>query len=108
MKHLKPLNKKAGLLEQAAREGKHDEVYLMQTVAGCSTTLDPGFGAPLSSKTRPRIAPGRGSRIDTAFSTSTVTGLCSGCQTDTRVPDPGRTKLPTSSVRTPSRAQLGS
>ena len=43
MKHLKPLNKKAALLEQAAAEGKAGEVQLMQTVAGCASTLDPGW-----------------------------------------------------------------
>jgi Quinohemoprotein amine dehydrogenase, gamma subunit len=43
MKHLKPLNKKAALLEQAAAEGRAGEVQLMQTVAGCSSTLDPGW-----------------------------------------------------------------
>ncbi len=43
MKHLKPLNKKAQLFEKAAAEGKNDEVYLMQTIAGCSATLDPGW-----------------------------------------------------------------
>ena len=37
MKHLKALNKKAALLEQAAAEGKAEEVQLMQTVAGCSS-----------------------------------------------------------------------
>jgi len=43
MKHLKPLNKKARLLEQAAEAGRTDEVLMMQTVAGCTATLDPGW-----------------------------------------------------------------
>ena len=43
MKHLKPLNKKARLYEEAAAEGRTEEVHLMQTIAGCSTTLDPGW-----------------------------------------------------------------
>jgi Quinohemoprotein amine dehydrogenase, gamma subunit len=43
MKHLKPLNQKAALLEQAAADGKALEVQLMTTVAGCSSTLDPGW-----------------------------------------------------------------
>jgi len=43
MKHLKPLNQKAALLEQAAEQGRAGEVQLMQTVAGCSSTLDPGW-----------------------------------------------------------------
>jgi hypothetical protein len=43
MKHLKPLNHKATLLEQAAEAGRAGEVQLMQTVAGCSSTLDPGW-----------------------------------------------------------------
>ncbi|MCZ6524826.1 MAG: quinohemoprotein amine dehydrogenase subunit gamma [Alphaproteobacteria bacterium] len=43
MKHLKPLNMKAELVDRALDEGKTDEVYAMQVVAGCSTTLDPGW-----------------------------------------------------------------
>ena len=43
MKHLKPLNKKARLLEKAAEEGRAEEVYAMQTIAGCASTLDPGW-----------------------------------------------------------------
>jgi hypothetical protein len=43
MKHLKPLNRKAVLLEQAAADGKAEEVQLMATVAGCASTLDPGW-----------------------------------------------------------------
>ena len=43
MKHLKPLNKKARLLEKAAEEGKAEEVHAMQTIAGCASTLDPGW-----------------------------------------------------------------
>lgn len=43
MKHLKSLNKKARLTDKAIEEGKTDEVYLMQVVAGCSITWDPGW-----------------------------------------------------------------
>jgi hypothetical protein len=43
MTHLKPLNKKAALYQEAAEAGRADEVQLMQTVAGCSSTLDPGW-----------------------------------------------------------------
>jgi quinohemoprotein amine dehydrogenase gamma subunit len=44
MKHLKPLNQKAALLEQAAEAGRIEEVQLMApTVAGCASTLDPGW-----------------------------------------------------------------
>lgn len=43
MKHLKPLNKKARLLEKAAEEGRAEEVHAMQTIAGCASTLDPGW-----------------------------------------------------------------
>jgi len=43
MKHLKPLNKKAHLLEQAVKAGCTEEVLMMQTIAGCTATLDPGW-----------------------------------------------------------------
>jgi hypothetical protein len=43
MKHLKPLNDKAELMTKAVDEGKADEVRLMQTIAGCTATLDPGW-----------------------------------------------------------------
>ena len=43
MKHLKPLNEKARLLDEATREGGIDEVVAMQTVAGCTATTDPGW-----------------------------------------------------------------
>jgi len=43
MKHLKPMNAKAELYEKAAEEGREDEVQLMQTMAGCTATLDPGW-----------------------------------------------------------------
>lgn len=43
MKHLKPLNKKARQLEQAAESGSTDEVVAMQTVVGCAATTDPGW-----------------------------------------------------------------
>lgn len=43
MKHLKPLNAKAGLLAEAAGQGRADEVVAMQTVVGCTSTTDPGW-----------------------------------------------------------------
>ena len=43
MTRLKPLNKKAELLEKKAAEGKTEEVFLMNVVAGCSATFDPGW-----------------------------------------------------------------
>ena len=44
MKHLKSLNKKARLIEEAVEGGKVEEVYIMQTVVtGCSITFDPGW-----------------------------------------------------------------
>ncbi len=43
MKRVKPVNKKAALLEQALQEGQAQEVYTMQTIAGCTSTLDPGW-----------------------------------------------------------------
>jgi hypothetical protein len=43
MNHLKPLNKKARLFQQATAAGHGDEVLMMQSVAGCTTTLDPGW-----------------------------------------------------------------
>lgn len=43
MKHLKPLNKKAALVDQAIENGHMDEVVAMQVVAGCAATLDPGW-----------------------------------------------------------------
>lgn len=43
MSRLKPANKKAVLLLKAAEEGHLHEVVAMQTIAGCSTTLDPGW-----------------------------------------------------------------
>ena len=43
MSRLKPANKKAVLLLKAAEEGHLREVVAMQTIAGCSTTLDPGW-----------------------------------------------------------------
>ena len=43
MKHLIPINKKAALVDDAIEAGHVDEVFTMQTVAGCSTTLDPGW-----------------------------------------------------------------
>ncbi|GAA5315554.1 MAG: hypothetical protein AseanaTS_07590 [Candidatus Pelagadaptatus aseana] len=44
MKHMKPLNKKAGLVEQHLEEkGNANEVVPMQTVVGCTSTVDPGW-----------------------------------------------------------------
>ncbi len=49
MKHLKAMNKKAALLEQAATgrleeaAGRLEEIVAMQTVVGCSSTTDPGW-----------------------------------------------------------------
>lgn len=43
MKRLRPLNHKAHLLGQAARDGNHEEVQLMSSVVGCTTTFDPGW-----------------------------------------------------------------
>ena len=59
MKHLKPLNQKAALLEQAAAEGKAEEVQLMQTVG--RLRLDPrsGLGGrPVRRRRRPLPADG--------------------------------------------------
>ena len=43
MNHLKPLNRKAVLVERAAEEGSLDRVTAMATVVGCTTTFDPGW-----------------------------------------------------------------
>ncbi|MBM4219997.1 MAG: quinohemoprotein amine dehydrogenase [Gammaproteobacteria bacterium] len=43
MKHLKPLNAKADLLDAARTEAERGEVVAMQTVVGCSATTDPGW-----------------------------------------------------------------
>lgn len=44
MNHLKALNVKAHLLDQAEKTGTQDEeVYAMAAVAGCATTFDPGW-----------------------------------------------------------------
>jgi len=43
MKHLKPLNEKAHLIDQASRQAEVDEVVAMQSVAGCTATTDPGW-----------------------------------------------------------------
>lgn len=43
MKHLKPFNKKAKLLEQAIEDGSTEEVVAMQNVMGCTSTNDPGW-----------------------------------------------------------------
>ncbi len=43
MKHLKPANAKAEKFAEAAENGQTEEVRLMQTIAGCTATLDPGW-----------------------------------------------------------------
>jgi Quinohemoprotein amine dehydrogenase, gamma subunit len=45
MKHLKPLNKSAQTIENAAAEGRLKEVRTMQPkeVAGCTSVFDPGW-----------------------------------------------------------------
>jgi hypothetical protein len=43
MKHLKPLNQKAHLVDAAANKLELDEVVAMQTVVGCAATTDPGW-----------------------------------------------------------------
>jgi hypothetical protein len=43
MKHLKPANTKAELFTRAAEEGREAEVQLMETMVGCTATLDPGW-----------------------------------------------------------------
>ena len=43
MKHLKPLNAKAGLLDAARTEAERGEVVAMQSVVGCASTTDPGW-----------------------------------------------------------------
>jgi hypothetical protein len=43
MKHLKPLNEKAQLIDQASRLGAVYVVVAMQPVAGCTATTDPGW-----------------------------------------------------------------
>lgn len=43
MNGLKPTNRKAELLIDAAEAGKVEEVVAMESVAGCTTTFDPGW-----------------------------------------------------------------
>lgn len=43
MKHLKPINKKAVLVEKSTSEGNQEEIFAMQTVVGCASTTDPGW-----------------------------------------------------------------
>ena len=43
MKRLKPVNAKAEAFAKAAAEGGKEEVFLMQNMAGCTATLDPGW-----------------------------------------------------------------
>ena len=42
MKHMKPLNKSARVISETDGDGKA-RVIGMQTIAGCTTTLDPGW-----------------------------------------------------------------
>lgn len=43
MKYLKPINRKAQALMEAADDGAKRDVVAMQTVAGCASTMDPGW-----------------------------------------------------------------
>lgn len=43
MKHLKPLNNKARILDKAVGDGQVEEVVAMSSVAGCTATTDPGW-----------------------------------------------------------------
>ncbi len=43
MKRLQAINRKGDLLKQAVDEGRQEEVYSMATIAGCASTLDPGW-----------------------------------------------------------------
>lgn len=43
MKRLRALNHKAHLIEQVASDGHREEVQLMSSVVGCTTTFDPGW-----------------------------------------------------------------
>ena len=43
MKHLKPLNEKAHLIDKASRQGRSDEVVAMQTVAAAPPPPIPGW-----------------------------------------------------------------
>ncbi|ANG63450.1 quinohemoprotein amine dehydrogenase [Marinobacterium aestuarii] len=43
MKHLKSLNKKANLINQAVSPEEVEDVVAMQTVVGCTATTDPGW-----------------------------------------------------------------
>ncbi len=43
MKHLKPMNKKAHQLTKSDDAGTREEVFAMQSIAGCTTSVDPGW-----------------------------------------------------------------
>jgi hypothetical protein len=43
MKRLSPLNRKAERLSAALNDGTANEVVAMQSVVGCTTSLDPGW-----------------------------------------------------------------
>ena len=51
MKHLKAINQKAQLLEQAVSQNKVEDVVAMSSVVGCASTFDPGRST-LTSKVR--------------------------------------------------------
>ena len=61
MSELKPTNHKAELLLDAVAEGHVAEVLAMESVAGCSTTFDPGWDAGKPS------APGDWRDLDSVF-----------------------------------------
>lgn len=43
MKHLKSMNKKARMIDEAVSPAEVEEVVAMQTVVGCTATVDPGW-----------------------------------------------------------------
>ena len=43
MKHLKAINNKAHLLDKALEQDKVEEVVAMTALAGCTSTVDPGW-----------------------------------------------------------------
>ena len=47
MKHLKPLNRKAEAIAEGGGATARDEVVALEVVAGCSSTLDPGWEVDL-------------------------------------------------------------
>ncbi len=61
MRHLKPLNHKARLVDEAAAAGRVEEVYTMANIVGCAVSFDPGW------------------EVD---STGSVAGLCQPMEAD--------------------------